>query len=105
MPRNRWQALRNRLDHASHADWPRLCSSAGPVAVSQVVTRPIPIEVQERVRAALAVHTEVRFVEDTQSVIQPDSRVRDDGVLITLPPVPEPLDNQSPGVSLPTQRA
>jgi hypothetical protein len=63
-------------------------SSAGPVAVTQVVTRPIPIEVQERVREALAAHTEVRFVEDPQSVIQPDSRVRDHGVLITLAPVP-----------------
>jgi hypothetical protein len=27
-PRNRWQALRNRLDHASYADWPRLCWQA-----------------------------------------------------------------------------
>ena len=63
-------------------------SSAGPVAVSQVVTRPIPIEVQERVRAALAARTEVRFVEDPRSVIQPDSLVRDHGVLITLAPVP-----------------
>jgi len=63
-------------------------SSAGPVAVSQVVTRPIPVEVQERVRAGLAAHTEVRFVEDPQSVIQPDSRVQDHGVLITLAPVP-----------------
>jgi hypothetical protein len=36
----------------------------------------------------LAAHTEVRFVDDPQSVIQPDSRVRDSGVLITLAPVP-----------------
>lgn len=63
-------------------------SSAGPVAVSQVVTRPVPVEVQERVRAALAGHTEVRFVEDPRSVIQPDSQVREHGVLITLAPVP-----------------
>lgn len=63
-------------------------SSAGPVAVSQVVTRPIPLEVQGRVRAALAAHTEVRFVEDPRSVIQSDSQVRDHGVLITLAPVP-----------------
>jgi hypothetical protein len=27
-PRNRWQALRNRLNHASYADWPRLCWQA-----------------------------------------------------------------------------
>jgi hypothetical protein len=27
-PRNRWQALWNRLDHASNADWPRLCWQA-----------------------------------------------------------------------------
>jgi len=63
-------------------------SSAGPVAVSEVVTRPVPLEVQERVRAALAGHTEVRFVEDPQSVIQPGSEVREHGVLITLAPVP-----------------
>jgi len=63
-------------------------SSAGPVAVSQVVTHPIPIEVQKRVRAALAAHTEVRFVEDPRSVIQPDGRVRDHGILTTLAPVP-----------------
>ena len=28
MPRNRWQALRNRLNRASYADWPRLCWQA-----------------------------------------------------------------------------
>jgi hypothetical protein len=27
-PRSRWQALLNRLDHASYADWPRLCWQA-----------------------------------------------------------------------------
>ena len=63
-------------------------SSAGPVAVSNVVTNPIPIEVQHRMGDALAAHTEVRFVDDPQSVIQPDSRVRDHGVLVTLAPVP-----------------
>ena len=63
-------------------------SSAGPVAVSDVVTSPIPIEVQHRIGEALAAHTEVRFVDDPQSVIQPDSRVRDHGVLVTLAPVP-----------------
>src|SRR5271169_6335580 len=63
-------------------------SSAGPVAVSDVVTSPIPIEVQHRIRDALATHTRVRFVDDPQSVIQPDSRVRDRGVLVTLAPVP-----------------
>jgi hypothetical protein len=63
-------------------------SSAGPVAVSDVVTSPIPLEVQHRIGEALAAHTEVRFVDDPQSVIQPDSRVRDSGVLITLAPVP-----------------
>ena len=63
-------------------------SSAGPVAVSNVVTSPIPIEVQHRMGDALAAHTEVRFVDDPQSVIQPDSRVRDHGVLVTLAPVP-----------------
>jgi hypothetical protein len=63
-------------------------SSAGPVAVSDVVTSPIPIGVQHRIGEALAAHTEVRFVDDPQSVIQPDSRVRDSGVLITLAPVP-----------------
>jgi hypothetical protein len=51
-------------------------SSAGPVAVSEVVTSPIPIEVQHRIGEALAAHTEVRFVDDPESVIQPDSRVR-----------------------------
>lgn len=64
------------------------CSSAGPVAVSEVVTSPIPIEVQHRLGAALAARTEVRFVDDPESVIQPDSRVRDHGVLVTLAPVP-----------------
>jgi hypothetical protein len=63
-------------------------SSAGPVAVKDVVTSPIPIEVQHRIGEALAAHTEVRFVDDPQSVIQPDSRVRDHGVLVTLAPVP-----------------
>lgn len=63
-------------------------SSAGPSAVSHAVTRPIPIEVQERVREALAARTEVRFVEDPRSVIQSDSSVRDHGVLITVAPVP-----------------
>ena len=63
-------------------------SSAGPVAVSEVVTSPIPIEVQHRIGEALAARTEVRFVDDPQSVIQPDSRVRDHGVLVTLAPVP-----------------
>jgi len=63
-------------------------SSAGPVAVSDVVTSPIPIEVQHRISEALAARTEVRFVDDPQSVIQPDSRVRDHGVLVTLAPVP-----------------
>jgi hypothetical protein len=81
--------------HANHDPWLPVTyidatarSSAGPVAVSEVVTRAIPIEVQERVRAALAAHTEVRFVEDPRSVVQPDSLVRDHGVLITLAPVP-----------------
>jgi hypothetical protein len=63
-------------------------SSAGPVAVSEVEISPIPIEVQHRIGEALAAHTEVRFVDDPQSVIQPDSRVRDSGVLVTLAPVP-----------------
>jgi hypothetical protein len=63
-------------------------SSAGPVAVSNVVTCPIPIEVQHRMGETLAAHTEVRFVDDPQSVIQPDSRVRDHGVLVTLAPIP-----------------
>jgi hypothetical protein len=63
-------------------------SSAGPMAVSDVVTSPIPIEVQHRIGEALADHTEVRFVDDPGSVIQPDSRVRDSGVLVTLAPVP-----------------
>src|ERR1700745_3535552 len=62
-------------------------SSAGPVAVADVVTSPIPTEVQHRMSAALAARTQVRFVDDPQSVIQPDSRVRDHGVLITLAPV------------------
>ena len=63
-------------------------SSAGPVAVSEVEISPIPLEVQHRIGEALAAHTEVRFVDDPQSVIQPDSRVRDSGVLVTLAPVP-----------------
>jgi hypothetical protein len=63
-------------------------SSAGPVAVKDVVIRPIPIEVQHPIGEALAAYTEVRFVDDPESVIQPDSRVRDQGVLITLAPVP-----------------
>ena len=63
-------------------------SSAGPVAVSDVVTSAIPIEVQHRISEALAAHTEARFVDDPQSVIQPDSGVRDHGVLVTLAPVP-----------------
>jgi len=63
-------------------------SSAGPVAVEDVVTRPIPVEVQHRIGEALAAHTKVRFVDDPRSVIQPDSRVRDHGALITLAPVP-----------------
>jgi hypothetical protein len=64
-------------------------SSAGPVAVKDVITRPIPVEVQDRIGEALAARTQVRFVEDPRSVIQPDSRVRDHGVLITLAPVPD----------------
>ena len=63
-------------------------SSAGPVAVSDVVTSPIRIEVQHRIGEALAAHTEVRFVDDPRSVIQSDSRVRDHGVLVTLAPIP-----------------
>jgi hypothetical protein len=63
-------------------------SSAGPVAVTDVVTSPIPVEVQHRIREALASRTEARFVDDPQSVIQPDSRVRDHGILVTLAPVP-----------------
>jgi hypothetical protein len=63
-------------------------SSAGPVAVKDVITRLIPVDVQHRIGEALATHTQVRFVEDPRSVIQPDSRVRDHGVLITLGPVP-----------------
>jgi|SRR5579859_222706 len=63
-------------------------SNAGPVAVKDVVTRPIPVEVQRRIGAALAAHTEVRFVDDPKSVIQPDGRVRDKGLLVTLAPVP-----------------
>jgi hypothetical protein len=81
--------------YANFDPWPpvtyidaRARSSAGPVAVSEVVTRPIPIEVQHRIGEALAAHTEVRFVDDPRSVIQPDSRVRDHGVLVTLAPVP-----------------
>ncbi len=51
------------------------------------MTSPIPVEVQHRIAEALAARTEVRFVDDPQSVIQPDSRVWDGGVLITLAPV------------------
>jgi hypothetical protein len=79
----------------NHDPWPPVTyvdavarSSAGPVAVSDVVTKPIPVEVQQRMSAALAAHTEVRFVDDPQSVIQPGGRVRDHGVLVTLAPVP-----------------
>ena len=81
--------------YANFDQWPPVIyidatarSSAGPVAVKDVVTSPIPIEVQHRIGEALAAHTEVRFVDDPQSVIQPDSRVRDHGVLVTLAPVP-----------------
>ena len=63
-------------------------SSAGPMEVSNVVTNHIPIEVQHRIGEALAARTQVRFIDDPQSVVQPDSRVRDSGVLITLAPVP-----------------
>jgi hypothetical protein len=63
-------------------------SSAGPVAVKDVVTSRIPIEVQHRIGEALAAHTEVRFTDDPELVIQPDSRVQDHGVLVTLAPVP-----------------
>ena len=80
---------------ANYDPWPPVTyidatarSSAGPVAVKDVVTRPIPVEVQHRMGEALAAHTEVRFVDDPRSVIQPDSRVRDHGVLVTLAPVP-----------------
>jgi hypothetical protein len=81
--------------HANFDPWPPVTyidatarSSAGPVAVSEVVTSPIPIEVQHRIGETLAAHTEVRFVDDPRSVIQPDGRVRDHGVLVTLAPVP-----------------
>ena len=81
--------------HANFDPWPPVTfidatarSSAGPVAVTDVVTSPIPIEVQHRIGEALAAHTEVHFVDDPESVIQPDSRVRDNGVLVTLAPVP-----------------
>jgi hypothetical protein len=63
-------------------------SLAGPVAVKEVVTRSIPAEVQHWIGEALAARRQVRFVDDPRSVIQPDSRVRDHGVLITLAPVP-----------------
>ncbi len=63
-------------------------SSAGPVAVSEVVTSPIPVAVQHRVARALAARTQVRFVDDPRSVILPDGRVRDLCRLITLAPVP-----------------
>src|ERR1700759_4324326 len=81
--------------YANHDPWPPLMfidatarSSAGPTAVRDVVTSPIGVEVQGRIAAALAAHTEVRFVDDPQSVIQPDGRVRDHGTLITLAPIP-----------------
>jgi hypothetical protein len=81
--------------YANFDQWPPVTyidatarSSAGPVAVKDVVTSPIPIEVQHRIGEALTAHTEVRFVDDPHSVIQPDSRVRDHGVLVTLAPVP-----------------
>jgi hypothetical protein len=82
-------------DHANFDPWPPVTyidatarSSAGPVAVKDVVTSPIPTEVQQLISQALAARTEVRFVDDPRSVIQPDSRVRESGVLITLAPVP-----------------
>ena len=81
--------------HANYDPWPPVTyidatarSSAGPVAVKDVVTNVIPDEVQHRLAEALAAYTQVRFADDPQSVIQPDSRVRDHGVLITLAPVP-----------------
>ena len=81
--------------HANYDPWPPVTyidatarSSAGPVAVTDVVTDLIPDEVQHRLAEALAAYTQVRFTDDPQSVIQPDSRVRDHGVLITLAPVP-----------------
>jgi hypothetical protein len=81
--------------YANFDPWPAVIyidatarSSAGPVAVTDVVTSPIPIEVQHRVGEALAAHTQVRFVDDPRSVILPDSRVRDHSVLVTLAPVP-----------------
>jgi hypothetical protein len=90
-------------DYANFDPWPPVIyidatarSSAGPVAVTDVVTSPIPIEVQHRVGEALAAHTQVRFVDDPRSVIQPDSRVRDHCVLVTLAPVP-PADRPSHG--------
>jgi hypothetical protein len=79
----------------NHDPWPPVTyidatarSNAGPVAVEDVITRPIPVEVQRRIGAALAAHTEARFVDDPQSVIQPDSSVRDHCLLVTLAPVP-----------------
>lgn len=81
--------------HTNFDPWPPVTyidatarSNAGPVAVQDAVTRPIPVEVQRRIGAALAARAEVRFVDDPQSVIQPDSRVRDHGLLVTLVPVP-----------------
>ena len=62
----------------------RLCGGDGQAPTGQVDV----VEVQHRIGEALAAHTEVRFVDDPRSVIQPDSRVRDHGVLVTLAPVP-----------------
>jgi hypothetical protein len=55
-------------------------SSAGPAAVKDAGTSPIPVEVQHRIAEALAARTEAHFTDDPQSVIQPGSRVRDGGV-------------------------
>jgi hypothetical protein len=64
-------------------------SSAGPTAVDNVVTSPIPVEVQRRIGEALAARTQVRFVDDPESVIRPDDhQVQEHGVLVTLAPVP-----------------
>ena len=78
--------------HANFDPWPPVTyidatarSSAGPVAVKGAKVGQV---LEVRIGEALAAHTEVRFVDDPESVIQPDSRVRDHGVLVTLAPVP-----------------
>jgi hypothetical protein len=68
-----------------------VATASDPDAPSGAGGAPISREVQDRVREELALLPRIKFISDRGDVIGPASqgaRVRNDGVLITLGPVP-----------------